>query len=484
MVTIRTRVVLAVFVLVSAGFYVSVDWVLDELRPHSLGIMEESMVDAATILAASAVPPGASSTLDLAPLRHAFDEARARRFQARIYSHLKNRMELRVTVVDLAGRVVFDSEDGAEEGKDHSRWNDVVRTLRGEYGARTSPLDATDPTGTAVLHVAAPVRAGGATAGVLTVAKSAESIGTLLRSAKRRVSSAGLGAAAAVLGLAFLLTTWITRPIERLRRHAQDVRDGRRVPLPDLGRSEIGALGDAFESMREALEGRQYVEEYVQTLTHEMKAPLSAIRGAAELLEDDLPADRRARFAGTIRHEAERLGALVDRLLRLASVERRRTLRDAEDLDAAVLLDEALAGTRDALESKRLTVERSMREGLRVRGERFLLVHALENLVRNAAEFAPPGSTLQVAAGAEGPVVEWSIEDSGPGIPEYALDKVFDRFYSLARPETGRKSTGLGLTITREVASLHGGTVALGNRPGGGARAVLRIPPHGGIEPT
>ena len=87
----------------------------------------------------------------------------------------------------------------------------------------------------------------------------------------------------------------LTRPIDRLARYADGIRLGKHPPFPRLGSTEIGDLGLALRRMQEALEGRQYAEEYVQTLTHELKSPLSAIRGAAELLEEGMPREQQAR---------------------------------------------------------------------------------------------------------------------------------------------------------------------------------------------
>ena len=111
-----------------------------------------------------------------------------------------------------------------------------------------------------------------------------------------------------------------------------------------------------------------------------------------------------------------------------------------------------------------------------VPGERFLLAQAVSNLVQNALEFSPADGvvTVELAAAASG--IRLTVTDGGPGIPGYALERVFDRFYSLPRPDTGRKSSGLGLSIVREIARLHGGEVELANRSEGGARATLSLP--------
>ncbi|MCC8555211.1 ATP-binding protein, partial [Xanthomonas hortorum] len=95
----------------------------------------------------------------------------------------------------------------------------------------------------------------------------------------------------------------------------------------------------------------------------------------------------------------------------------------------------------------------------------------------NAIAFSPEGSTVQLRTQVHDGHLQWSVEDRGSGVPDYALERVFERFYSLARPHTGQRSSGLGLPFVREVARLHGGEVALGNREGGGAVAVLKLPP-------
>jgi len=111
-----------------------------------------------------------------------------------------------------------------------------------------------------------------------------------------------------------------------------------------------------------------------------------------------------------------------------------------------------------------------------VRGDRQLLQEALANLVQNALEFSPRGSVVTLGVHAEDGQACVTVADGGPGVPEYALARVFERFYSLERPSSGRKSTGLGLSLVREIMHLHGGAVSLENRQEGGALATLRLP--------
>jgi two-component system sensor histidine kinase CreC len=275
------------------------------------------------------------------------------------------------------------------------------------------------------------------------------------------------------------LSAFITHPIKRLTDYARAVRDGRPAPPPALGRSEIGEMGRAFEEMREALEGKKYVEEYVHTLTHELKSPISSVRGAAELLMEEMPAERRAGFLGNIRSETDRMQSLVDRMLDLSGLESRRGLLEVERVDMAALAAEARARLDASIIRKEIRWTEDIAGDAVVPGERFLLQQALLNLLENAISFSPRGGEVRLraerVAGAQ-PRLRLEIRDQGPGLPDFADGRVFEKFYSLQRPDTGRKSSGLGLTIVQEITRLHQGTIRLENRPEGGLRAEWVLP--------
>ena len=277
--------------------------------------------------------------------------------------------------------------------------------------------------------------------------------------------------AAAVLSL--LASVWITRPIKRLTDYANGVRQGKRMEFPKLGHSEIGEMGTAFQKMQEALEGKKYVEQYVQTLTHEIKSPLSAIRGAAELLEEKMQPEQRARFLSNIRNEAHRIQQIVDRLLELSELENLKILRKIENVSVSALVKTVLESKQPMLSKKNLTAVVHIPDDIRVKGDSFLLHQAMGNLIQNAMDFSPDHSQIELTAHTDGQKVTFTVDDNGPGIPDYAKDKIFDRFFSLKRPDSGKKSTGLGLNFVKEVSILHNGEVTLENLPGKGARGTL-----------
>ncbi|MCA1713929.1 MAG: two-component system sensor histidine kinase CreC, partial [Gammaproteobacteria bacterium] len=349
------------------------------------------------------------------------------------------------------------------------------RTLRGQYGARSSPETPGDTEST-VMHVAAPVRdRAGQLIGVLSVAKANRMIEPFIVASQQQILRKGgwLLLLSALIGLA--MTAWVARGIGRLNRYAQAVSAGEPVPPPPSRRDEIGDLGQALETMRRKLEGKEYVERYVQALTHEMKSPLAAIRGAAELLQEPLPEAERVRFARNVQVQGERLTEMIEQLLALAAVEHRGRLERREPVVLAALTDEVVESVAPRLAQKGLRVDHDIAGSLTVSGDRFLLRQAVRNLIDNAIDFSSPDGTIELAAHRSASEIEFSIGDRGPGVPDYARDRIFERFYSTPRAD-GARSSGLGLTFVREVVAQHGGSIELQPRAGGGTRAVLRLP--------
>ena len=471
---ISLRILLGYFLIVGLAAYFVLTVFIEEVKPGVREAMEDTLVDTANLLAELAAPELAAGRIGEGAFARAVRGYGERPVEATIWSFRKESLDYRIYVTDARGRVVFATASG-EIGKDYSRWRDVARTLQGRYGARSSRDDPQDEN-SSVMHVAAPIREGDRVIGVLTVAKPNATVQPFIERSQRKIRNRGfiLLAAAAAIGAFF---TWrLTRSINRLRRYARDVSEGRKAPPPESGASEIAELGRALAAMREKLEGKQYVEQYVQTLTHELKSPLAAIRGAAELLDEDMPREQRRRFLANIREQTERLRQVGERMLSLATVEQRQALERVERVELRPLLESVLESLTPRLASRMLTCSVAADTGLSVKGERFLLSQALTNLLDNAIDFSPDGAHIELAAVAEGTRVRITIRDHGPGIPDYALPRVFERFYSLPRPDTGRKSTGLGLAFVREVAALHGGDIRLANHAGGGATASLDLP--------
>jgi two-component system sensor histidine kinase CreC len=469
------RIFICYFAIFAICFYFPIDWVLDNLRSRYLEGVEDPLVDQANILASIAGSQMEEGTFDPEKWRAIFKDVYSRMPSARIYELDKTNVDMSIYITDNTGKVIFDSNNTDNIGKNFKNWRDVGLTLSGKYGARTTRRDPNDSK-TSVLYVAAPIEVNGNLAGVLTVVKPTTNINNFIDSAKPKISRVGLISALAALVLSLLATLWIIRPISRLKLYAEDIRNGKRVSLPRLDHTEIGDMGHAFERMKEALEGKKYVEQYVQALTHEIKSPLSAIRGAAELLEENMPPETRERFLTNIRDEANRIQDIVDRMLELSELENRKKLINIETVSFRSIIQAVLESKQTMLLKKNLRVKVKTDNGLLIRGDSFLLNQAVANLIQNAIDFSPENSQLNVITEMDDSNLTLAITDEGPGIPDYALEKIFNKFFSLKRPDTDKKGTGLGLSFVKEVAELHNGRVSVENLAEGGAQAVFVIP--------
>lgn len=473
--TKRTRIFVGILLAYVVGVGLLMYRQLEEIDPRYRESAEESLVETAQLLATLVEGVSRDGTLQPDALGPVFQALYAKRFKADIYGFEKTRVELRLTVVDRGGMVVFDSTNRAL-GDDHSQWRDVRRALRGEYGARTSPDVDTDPR-TSVMYVAVPVRVADQIIGAVSVGKPVQSFGQFVQAARRKTLLVGTISVVAVVLFVVILSVWLVRPFGAFADYARYVRAQRSFSLPRLARRALGAVRAAFDEMRDALAGRSYVADYVQTLTHEVKSPLSAIRGAAELLQEPMPDADRARFVANIARETQRIQELVDRMLELTALESRRSLDTTAPVALRPFLQELVASAQPAAAARGLHIvlEDAPVEAT-VEGDAFLLQRALSNLVDNALDFSRPGGTVTLALRRNRRSVDVTVRDQGPGIPDYAEDKVFEKFYSLARPQTHKKSTGLGLPFVKEIAVLHEGRVTLRNAPEGGAIATLSLP--------
>jgi two-component system sensor histidine kinase CreC len=471
---IGLRVLLGYFLIVALAALLVGQVFVEQVKPGVRQAMEGTLIDTANTLAELASDDMLAGNIAGGRFAQRVKAVSARKVGAEVWGFPKDRSGFRVTVTDARGIVVFDSE-GRDLGRDNSRWNDVYRTLRGQYGAR-STRDAPDDENSTVMHVAAPIYDDGhRVVGVLTVAKPNRAMAPFIARSQNTIARWGFVLMGAALLVGLAAAWWLSRQLGALRRYADAVAAGERAPQPRAA-GEFGDLGRALHDMREKLEGKQYVEQYVHALTHELKSPLAAIRGATELLEQPLPDADRARFVASIRAQGERMAQMVDKLLALAAVEHRQGIDRPQTLQAASLLDEAADALRQRAETLGVGLRVEAPVDVALQGDGFLLRQALVNLLDNALDFAPGGSTVEARALREGDEVRFEILDRGPGVPDYAREHVFERFYSLPRPDGGNRSSGLGLPFVAQVAALHRGRVALRQRGGGGTVAEMALP--------
>lgn len=475
-----TRITLAIIALIIlAGFNLLVRKQLAEVEPQLFQATEEAMVDVANIMAVFAEREFTDGTFDAYRFREVMEEIHGKVIRAEIFNHKKEDVGMDFYVTDAQGIVLFDSGFPEREGEDFSEQNDVYLTLSGKYGARSSRLVEDDDT-SSVLYVAAPIGDAENPLGVLTAYKPQADVLPIIR---RRFSEIWWGTGLVGGGILFcvgVVFIWQYRPISKLTEYTRDIEKGKRTPLPYLGLGkEVNTLARALESMRESLEGRRFAERYVQTLTHEMKSPLAAIRGASELLDEDadtMPVEDRRRFLGNISAETLRADRLLGKLLELSALEGKAELDVSEDVDLGGIVERVIEESGAMADLAKVKLSVGDVGNRKVKGDAFILKAAVTNLLENAIDFSPEGGVVSVRVETVDGYHRVVVEDEGEGIPEYAKEKVFERFFSLRHLRKGRKGTGLGLTLVKEAAELHQGKVLLVANEPMGTRALLEIP--------
>lgn len=448
---------------------------VDEVKPGVRQAMEDTLVDSANILAALASADMQSGHINDGSFANALEHYQQETPHANIWGIIKSNADYRVYITDTHGIVVFDSAHLAL-GQDYSKWNDVYLTLRGRYGARSSPaVDGSPDRQDTIMYVAAPVKHGNEIIGALTVAKANRTMQPFIERAQQKIVSRGWWLVFISLLLGLLFTWRFTRAIHRLRDYAIAVANGAKAPKPDSSNDELAELANAMHTMRQQLDGKQYVQDYIHHVTHELKSPITAIQASADLITPNMPQQDQTHFLNTIREQTLRLHQLVQNLLGLAAIEHQDQLQQVSAFSLNQLMSAQIALCEGGSQRKQIKLAWHAEEKGDVVGDAFLLGQAILNLLENALDFSPPHSCIKVTLNSLPHAWEIIVQDEGVGIPDYAVSKIFDKFYSLPRPDSGKKSTGLGLNFVREVAHLHGGEVTLTNLVTGGVQAKLTI---------
>lgn len=226
------------------------------------------------------------------------------------------------------------------------------------------------------------------------------------------------------------------------------------------------------------LEGMR--RDFVANVSHELKTPLTAIKGLVDTMVDDgsMRSDVRQRFLAKVKHQADRLASLVSDLLVLARIESGRSAEERQQLDLRQVVRDSCAqlATGAQARSLQLSVELGDRP-LWCLGEAEALRQMVDNLVSNAIRYTPEHGRVDVRLEPRGPTAVLSVSDTGIGIESEHIDRIFERFYRVDKARSRELGgTGLGLAIVKHVVLSHGGKVSVRSRPGEGSTFVVRLP--------
>jgi two-component system sensor histidine kinase ChvG len=366
---------------------------------------------------------------------------------------------------------------------------EIAAALGGRYGAATreSPGQRS-----LTLYSAIPVRSDGGVVGAVLVSQSTWRLLQDLYDVRLAILQVFLASVVVAVVLSLFLSTTIARPLARLRAEAAALLDRRGRLRGRFGgsarRDEIGELARALEELSRRLEQRSgFMDSFAADVSHAFKNPLAGIRSAAELLEKTEDAERRGRFRGMVERDVARLERLLGAVREIARIDAEVEEEGRERVPLGELLGNLLETFRLRSGGRVRFALDDASEGAAVLASPERLAEGFENLIDNAASFAPPGSEVRVALRREGAEVAIAVRDQGPGIPEEHLERVFDRFFSWrpddASPDSSLGHMGLGLAISRAVFESYGGSLRAANEPSGGACFEARLPFGGTRRP-
>jgi signal transduction histidine kinase len=284
---------------------------------------------------------------------------------------------------------------------------------------------------------------------------------------------AGLVGAALAAVASLLLARAIVRPVRRVADASRRLAAGQPPGhVPVEGSDELAVLSASFNEMAHQLAtAREAEQSFLLSVSHELKTPLTAIRGYAEGLEEGAVDPREA--GEVMSREGVRLARLVQDLLDLARLNQRAFAVRREPVDAATIAREAVLRFEPRAQSFGVSLEAEGEEGAEALGDADRILQVVSNLVENALRVTPTGGRVAVRA-APG---ELSVSDTGPGLAPEEVPRAFERFFLYTRYRGERAvGTGLGLAIVKELTEAMGGTVAVRSAPGQGTTFTVRLP--------
>lgn len=386
---------------------------------------------------------------------------------------------LRVTVIDTGGVVLCDSVADASRMDNHGNRPEVRSAFEGRTG---SGLRYSHTVMTQMLYVAVPLNIDGGIR-VFRVSRSLAAIDSLLDEVFRKLFAVLVLLVVSISLVSLYLYRKINPPLYEIRQGAERFARGEfGRELPDYQVKEISELASAMNQMAAKLDSLENLRrEFVANVSHELKTPVTTIKGFTETLLDgarDNPEDLQ-RFLGIISRQADRLAAIIDDLLTLSRLESAPLsevlVLEWHDLCDILKLCREVCQSR--AERKAIDLQLECRDSIRVQVDHSLLMQAIVNLIDNAIKYSPEKTVVKIFAQIESDHVRIDVTDEGPGIMDIHIPRLFERFYRADKARSRKLGgTGLGLAIVKHIINVHQGDVGVRSQVGAGSTFTIRLP--------
>jgi len=399
---------------------------------------------------------------------------------------LARKLELRITVIDPAGRVLADSDKDHADMQDHADRPEVRQALTTGFGQSSRPSDTL---GYAMKYVAVRLGSRARPAAVIRFALPLSEVQLQIRHIYRVVLLGALAATAIALIVAYFISKSITSPIGRMQQIARKIADGDFTSKINLKSSdELGQLAKSLNAMSDELQLKienlkrmdRIRTDFVANVSHELKTPLTLIKGYIETLQagalDD--AEKTRRFVAIMKKHAERLDSIINDLLGLSELELSKDSLHKTTFDLKTLAEEVTMGFERALAEKRQTLKTALTgDDFTITADSDKIERALANLIDNAVKYTDQGGKIDLSIAARPDDFVLAVRDNGIGIPKEHLDRVFERFYRVDKARSRRLGgTGLGLGIAKHIVRAHRGRIEIQSRPNAGTTVSITLP--------
>jgi two-component system phosphate regulon sensor histidine kinase PhoR len=397
---------------------------------------------------------------------------------------LGGELHLRITAIDKQGKVLADTERDPASMENHSDRKEFIEAMEKGIG------ESTRLSGTLkfpMKYVAVRVIDGNDIIGVIRIAAPLAEVSLELRPLYRAVTLGAILAICVAAVIAYLMASNISRPIKRMKSIAEKITKGDFSEQTNIkGKDEVAELAESLNTMANELQVKierlnrmdRVRSDFVANVSHELKTPLTSIRGFVETLEDGAINDKAnaARFLAIIKKHTRRLGNIIDDLLRLSELESGGKIEMAP-LDLKSLIDEVVMGFGHALSAKNQKLAVAAAGNFTIAGSRDKLEQVFVNLIDNAIKYTGRDGQIKVNLAETDNIVMVTVEDNGIGIPKEDIERVFERFYRVDKARSREVGgTGLGLSIAKHIVLAHRGEICIDSESGKGTRVIVTLP--------
>ncbi|MFZ2145962.1 MAG: ATP-binding protein [Sedimentisphaerales bacterium] len=461
-----TFILLALIVVFVLSFFVSL-----KLRDHFEQRISEQ-------LQSNAILVGDILKRDLLEGRHRDIQEKAKT--------LADKLNLRITVIDRQGQVLGDSEKEPSLMDNHSNRVEIIKAMESGFGQSARPSDTLDYN---MKYVAVRVDNGDKALGVVRFALPLSEVQLQIQLIYRVVLLGAIVAIVIALTVAYFISRSIILPIRQMQETAQQIAKGdfsRKVNIKSS--DELGELAKSLNIMANELQ--QKIEnlkrmdrirtDFVANVSHELKTPLTLIKGYIETLEDRAIDDKEKarKFITIIKEHTGRLENIINDLLSLSELELSRSSIEKTEFDLKSLIDEVVMGFGHALDAKQQTFGINLQgDDFRVKADRNNIEQVFVNLIDNAIKYTEDAGRINISLLEQQDAITITVEDNGIGIAKEHLDRVFERFYRVDKARSRELGgTGLGLGIAKHIVLAHDGKIHIESQINEGTKVFVTLP--------